>query len=279
MGVTNYYTVNGVILGEEDFGAGTARGYATDALGSVTNTVTSGGLVQNTYRYKPYGAQLAKTGAAADPAFTWIGTLGYRSSTRSFGSEYVRARSFAPELARWTTVDARRLLGSSRFSAYCYALCSPTSNVDPGGDESLWEKFINFLWNNVFFNPNTGQVPPNSCIYQSAVEETARISSTTDYDYFTWGWGNCCGLKRQCGPAHSNGSCTDDACDRHDHCVGSSVLNATFTWTPCTIALCNELKACYAKNGCSSQVTASSECQACWEAGTAMCASVGMGFP
>ena len=36
-------------------------------LGSVTATVNQSAQVVNTYRNKPYGVQLAKTGAGADP--------------------------------------------------------------------------------------------------------------------------------------------------------------------------------------------------------------------
>ena len=52
--------------------------YLTDALGSVTATVDQSGTVQNTYRYKPYGDLLAKTGTGNDPKFLWVGSQGYR---------------------------------------------------------------------------------------------------------------------------------------------------------------------------------------------------------
>ena len=68
MAVTNYYTVNGEIIAEKT--AGSSRvDYLTDALGSVTATVNQSAQVVNTYRYKPYGSQLAKTGVGADPSF------------------------------------------------------------------------------------------------------------------------------------------------------------------------------------------------------------------
>jgi hypothetical protein len=65
MPVTNYHTVQGRILGESTSGVRTD--YLTDALGSVTATVNSAQAVVNTYRYKPYGEQLAKTGSGTDP--------------------------------------------------------------------------------------------------------------------------------------------------------------------------------------------------------------------
>ena len=77
MPVTNYYTVDGEIIGER---TGASRvNYATDALGSVTGTLV-GDALQSTYAYKPYGALLAKTGAGADPKAQWVGSLGYRAT-------------------------------------------------------------------------------------------------------------------------------------------------------------------------------------------------------
>ena len=71
MPVTNYYTVNGEIIGERT--AGSPRvDYLTDALSSVAATVNQSAQVVNTYRYKPYGALLAKTGTGPDPAFGWL---------------------------------------------------------------------------------------------------------------------------------------------------------------------------------------------------------------
>ena len=56
-----YYSVNGEILGDSSSGY-----YMRDALGSVTGTIPNK-VVANTYRYKPYGERLAKTGTAPDP--------------------------------------------------------------------------------------------------------------------------------------------------------------------------------------------------------------------
>jgi hypothetical protein len=75
MAVTNYYTVDGEIVGEST-SAG-AINYATDALGSVTGTLV-GGQLQNTYAYKPYGALLARTGSGAAPTMQWVGSRGCR---------------------------------------------------------------------------------------------------------------------------------------------------------------------------------------------------------
>ena len=122
MAVTNYYSFGGQILGEEtggvrrDYLGSSAHlvktgfepqpldfkcrsestsgrispnmrknHYLTDALGSVTATVTGAGVVENTYRYKPYGEQLAKTGTGSDPKFLWVGRWGYRNNSTTMG--------------------------------------------------------------------------------------------------------------------------------------------------------------------------------------------------
>lgn len=128
MGVTTYYSVGGEILGER--AGATRRDYLRDALGSVTATkVTSETTLQNTYRYKPYGERLSKTGAADDPRFQWNGTSGYRETSISHSSSYVRARHYGHQEGRWTTVDPLWPWTAS----YDYARSMPTFLVDPSG--------------------------------------------------------------------------------------------------------------------------------------------------
>ena len=106
MASTNYYTVNGSIVAEEAVGSTGLRTYGCDALGSVVATYDDTGSTQNTYRYKPYGTQLAKTGTAADPSFTSVGSLGYRFTDRAYVEQYVRVRHYDAFLGgQWTTTD------------------------------------------------------------------------------------------------------------------------------------------------------------------------------
>src|SRR5271169_1956937 len=104
MPVTNYYTINGEIVGEMNVGS-PPTDYLTDALGNVVATVNTAAQIVNTYRYKPYGAQLAKTGAGADPAFQWVGNQGYRQTAKKYSDVYVRARHYDTSVGRWTTKD------------------------------------------------------------------------------------------------------------------------------------------------------------------------------
>src|SRR5579862_5462176 len=131
MPVTNYYTVNGEIIGEKTAGQNRLN-YLTDALGSVTATFdTSTKAIVNTYRYKPYGALLAKTGSGADPGFGWVGTQGYRPTHRKFSDFYVRARHDDSTTGRWTTADT---IGYwMGLNLYAYVSGNPALWTDPSG--------------------------------------------------------------------------------------------------------------------------------------------------
>jgi|GEM_PF-5526627 len=127
MGVTNYFSANGVLLGED--GPNGKVDYLTDALGSVVTTANQSGTLLNEYRYKPYGAMLSKSGSATDPEFLWVGTQGYRNLGLKHSDVYVRARHFSSLEGAWTTIDswwpAQR--------PFAYATNKPTQEIDPTG--------------------------------------------------------------------------------------------------------------------------------------------------
>ena len=54
MGVTNYVAFDGEIISE--INSTDQLDYMRDALGSVTGTVDAASIIQNQYRYKPFGA-------------------------------------------------------------------------------------------------------------------------------------------------------------------------------------------------------------------------------
>jgi len=126
MAVTSYVSMDGMLIGE--ITGGVMRNYGTDALGSVVDTA-SNGVVENTYRYKPYGGTLAKTGTAADPSFLWNGGSGYRATTLGNSGFYVRRRHFSPTTSQWTTLD---LLWPSEYP-FLYVGGSPATVSDPSG--------------------------------------------------------------------------------------------------------------------------------------------------
>ena len=127
MGVTNYFSANGMLLGED--GPNGKVGYLTDALGSVTSTLNQAGAVLNTYRYKPYGSQLSRTGTAPDPKFTWVGSQGYRQTGTGYSDAYIRARHFSTVPGSWASMDP--MWPSQQHYTYCSG--NPSSRTDMSG--------------------------------------------------------------------------------------------------------------------------------------------------
>ena len=131
MPVTNYYTVDGEILGEQTTGSSRID-YLTDALGNVTATVNASGQVVNTYKYKPYGALLQKTGSGSDPSFQWVGSQGYRQTGKKYSDVYVRARHYDSLNGRWTTKDPIRFAGGD-WNLFGYVRNRGVIRTDPSG--------------------------------------------------------------------------------------------------------------------------------------------------
>ena len=128
MPVTNYYSVNGVIIAEHTSGQ-SRLDYVTDALGSVIATVDQTLTVKSTARYKPYGAVLSETGT--QPMYGWVGAPGYRRTGLPHTDIYVRKRHPSTVEGRWTTPD----LLWPYSEAYLYALANPSTLTDPSGLE------------------------------------------------------------------------------------------------------------------------------------------------
>jgi RHS repeat-associated protein len=134
MPTTYYHTVAGRILGETTSGVRTD--YLADALGSVTATVDASQNVVNTYRYKPYGEQLAKTGRGADPRFGWTGDSGSRRTLLAYAEQYNRMRHLSTAIGMWISVDALW----PREQAFGYVRGNPIVAYDPSGMQSCYRK-------------------------------------------------------------------------------------------------------------------------------------------
>lgn len=137
MPVTNFYTVDGQIIGYKDGGG--RKDYLTDNLGSVTAEVDQTGAIKTfDGRYKPYGSELFSNGTR--DKFGWIGTWGYRETRLAASSLYVRARHYSIITGSWTTMDP---IWPGEPS-YRYVNSWILNHVDPSGlqglPKSIWDK-------------------------------------------------------------------------------------------------------------------------------------------
>ena len=129
MATTNYFTLNGQILAEEQLNGYGRRNYGIDGLGSVAATYDSTGASQNRFWYTPNGNILASTGTGSTPSMSWCGSAGYYSIGLAFSYKYVRARHYDYNGASWTSVDPLW----PQMPAYLYVEGSPVNHLDPSG--------------------------------------------------------------------------------------------------------------------------------------------------
>lgn len=126
MPTTNYYTVNGEIIGEHTTGQ-SRLDYIPDGMGSLVATIDQTLTVQSTARFKPFGADLATTGTM--PSFGWAGNTGSRRTGRLHMDIYNQARHVGTQEGQWTTIDPNW----PSEPAFTYCLGNPTTLVDPSG--------------------------------------------------------------------------------------------------------------------------------------------------
>ena len=126
MPTTYYYTVNDEIIGEHTVGQ-SRLDYLTDALGSVVATIDQTLTTKSTARYKPYGADLATTGAQV--MYGWVGGPGYRRTGRPHAEEYVQKRTMSVLDGQWLICDP---LWPDQ-PGYAYGRSNPSTWTDPTG--------------------------------------------------------------------------------------------------------------------------------------------------
>ena len=108
---------------------GTTSYHHYDALGSTIALTNDAGTVTDTFFFDAWGSKKPwRTGTTPTP-YTWCGRWGYQDDTATTGQYYVRARSYGPTIARWTSVDP----AFSTSNLFTYASLSPTSHTDPSG--------------------------------------------------------------------------------------------------------------------------------------------------
>lgn len=125
MPVTNYYTVDGQIIGYK--GQNGRKDFLTDALGSVTAEVDQSCTKTFEGRYKPYGGDLAFSGQRG--RYGYVGTWGYRETGLDASSHYVRGRVISKSTGMWTSVDKVWPVEI----AFTYGRSNPITNTDKYG--------------------------------------------------------------------------------------------------------------------------------------------------
>ena len=108
---------------------GTTFTHHYDALGSTTMLTDDAGTVTDTFAYDAWGNSVARTGMTTTP-YQWNGRCGYHFD-QSSGRYYVRARSYEPTVARWSSVDPLWPIDASGY--YGYVMSQAVSLVDPSG--------------------------------------------------------------------------------------------------------------------------------------------------
>ncbi len=102
--------------------------YVFDGIGSTSELTTAAGVVADSYRYTPFGATLASTGAIGNP-FQFAGESG--AVADDTGLNYVRTRAFDPSSGRFDSVAPLNLLGGD-VNLYGYRHNSPLQPSVPG---------------------------------------------------------------------------------------------------------------------------------------------------
>ena len=104
----------------------------TDALGSVTDLVSSSGVALGWTEYGPYGAVRSAGALAGVPADPFGFTGQYLDGTT--GLYHMRARQYDTGTGRFTTVDpVGQGMGDPAVGAYGYAGANPVRYIDPSG--------------------------------------------------------------------------------------------------------------------------------------------------
>jgi RHS repeat-associated protein len=99
-----------------------------DALGSTRQLTNAAGHVTDKAIFDAWGNVANRTGST--PArLLWIGQVGYYSEVET-GANYIRARVFAPLIARWMSSDPLLFSGPN---LYVYGINTPTGASDPSG--------------------------------------------------------------------------------------------------------------------------------------------------
>jgi len=130
-GIVQRNYIYGYGLVEQIDSADAASYYHYDPTGSTLALTNAVGIITDSYAYTPYGETTA-SGSTVNP-FRYVGKLGVMDDGN--GMQYMRARYYRPDVARFMSLDA--LAGSTdkpqSLNRYAYVQGNPVMGVDPSG--------------------------------------------------------------------------------------------------------------------------------------------------
>jgi len=113
--------------------SGTTSYHHFDAIGSTRQLTNAAGGTTDTMIYDAWGGTVVRTGTAP-VNLLWIGQLGYYFDVET-ARVVVRARSYWPQIARWSAVDPMSPLRGPAAYEYCFN--APLRFADPSGMVSV----------------------------------------------------------------------------------------------------------------------------------------------
>ena len=114
--------------------------FATDEKGTVLGLYDTLGVVQNTYRYDPWGNPESESENVTNP-FRYIGRV-WDDET---GLLYVRARYYDPEIGRFISEDPIGLAGG--INTFAYTSGDPVNRVDRTGlADCIYDGVATYEW-------------------------------------------------------------------------------------------------------------------------------------
>jgi hypothetical protein len=147
---------------------GVALAYVSDGVASIIATAEGNGSVRNTYRYKPYGSMLGRTGSGeADPPYLWLGLRGFTQSTTAFCDLQGKEEGWSIGLSSTTGMSVNAIGtglntisyvmgGNGNPSPLSYTFCdgcdSSTPDCDIPGGERVFCPIAGSIIAKVLFN-------------------------------------------------------------------------------------------------------------------------------
>ncbi|MBL8820661.1 MAG: RHS repeat-associated core domain-containing protein, partial [Planctomyces sp.] len=141
------------------------------------------GATTDTCLFDAWGNPVSSTGSTVNP-FRWVGRSGYYTDSTT-GLLYVRARMYAPNIARWGSVDPVSLSG---YSVFLYCSNHPAQRIDHSGLLDCYckgtcdfsgagiQKNLNELINAELVRLVRGRFPDLQCPMGAAVADELRAS-------------------------------------------------------------------------------------------------------